>query len=484
MIEPTDSSGMIVDDQPTNVPNNAAEQRYIDEYTLTMRRHKERPGENIPLGLRMRRAIEGANRRAWYFAFSHLFNSEPVHRRIPIEKIESIFVIPIGDAIGDMVVALPLFHAIKRYNPSCRVGTLISPRNRGLLLYDSNVDRKYLFRDKDDVLHYPQLFRARNDGYQIVINMHLPRMTEFGIVSNIIGKQSIKVSSSHARKDMYRQLFNMLLPYDRNSMHLSQLGLMMLESVIDFGQPLQQWESHPTIQIDEEQRVIVRKSIQAELDRLGADWFVHFNPQARNPTREWGFDNAFEFAERFVEHYPRGALFFTASPVHRAEVEKRIAQLKLPRVMFFPTSYNLLELASLAAESELIITPDTSVIHFGTASGKPTLVLWPDPEFLPLEWIPLQVPSINLAPEIRGMLVPTISVESVWHAALQLLDKSWTSSATSYGLHPKADSLYQAANCDTPIADLVKASLIPKIFPEGSSISIPLSEIAETPAVQ
>jgi ADP-heptose:LPS heptosyltransferase len=471
---PSETHAYLVD--PT--PLSDSERRYIDEYTLDERLHQEHPGAPISLKLRLRRAIEGINRRMWYWGFSKLIHNKPVHERIPIQKLESIFVIPIGDAIGDMVVALPLFHAIKRHHPSCRVGTLVSPRNRVLLQHDSSVDTQYLFRDKSDLLHYPHLFHARKDGYQVVINLHLPRMTEFGIISNIIGGRGIKVSSSHSRKDMYQQLFNMLLPYDRNSMHLSQLGLMMLESVIDFGNPLQQWESYPTLRIDDVERTSVKTRIHKELDRLGADWFVHFNPQARNPTREWGYDNAFAFAEHFVQHYPRGGLFFTASPVHRAEVEKRIASLHLPRVTFFPTSYNLLELAVLSSESELVITPDTSAIHFGTASGKPTLVLWPDPEFLPMEWIPLQIPSINLAPEVQGMLVPTISVESVWQAARKLLDKEWTSSATSYGLNPSADPLYQFANRVLSIESLIKISSIPKIFPEGSHHSVPLATLA------
>ncbi len=455
---------------------SAAEQRYIDGYTLEERQKQERIGQKLSLSTRIRRSIEGANRRAWYAAFDYLFRNKPLAKRIPIERVESIFIIPIGDAIGDMVVALPLYHTIKRHNPKCRVGTFISSRNKALLKDDPSVDKKYHFRDKDDILHVPELFRARKDGYQVVIDLHYTRMTEFGIISNIIGRRGIKVCLAHARKDMYQRLFTKLLPFDQNSMHLSQLGLIMLESVIDFGKPLKQWEARPAIQIGEELRQKVRMQIRTELDRLGADWFVHFNPQARNPNREWGFDNAFAFAERFVNEYPKGALFFTASPVHRVEVEERIRSLGLPRVAFFPTSYDLLELAAFSFESELIVTPDTSVIHFGTASGKPTLVLWPDPKFLPMEWIPSQVPSINLAPKVQGMLVPSIPVEDVWHAAKMLLNKTWTHSATSFGLDPEADILYQASNGDTSIIELIMNSSIPMVFPQGSSSSIPLTE--------
>ncbi|HEX5315274.1 MAG TPA: hypothetical protein VFX22_01375, partial [Candidatus Kapabacteria bacterium] len=188
----------------------------------------------------------------------------------------------------------------------------------------------------------------------------------------------------------------------------------------------------------------------------------------------WGLENAFEFAKKFVAHYDRGAILFTASPALRQEVETKIQEHGLKRVAFFPTSYDLLELTELSKRSALIITPDTSVIHFGTASGKPTLVLWPDRDLLPMEWIPLQVPSLNLAPEHRGMPVTTISVESVWAAARKLLDKEWTASATSIGLDPEADLLYQASNQNSALQSLIEHSNVPRVFLDGYSESVPL----------
>ena len=439
---------------------------YVDRYTVRERKGKERPGQQTPLGLRLRRAVEGVNRRFWYRLFNRIFDNQPANDRIPIEELRSIFILPIGDAVGDMVVALPLYHAIKRRNPQCRVGTIVSSRNKTLLRCDSAVDRAYMFRNKDDIRHYPELLRARRDGYDVVISMRMNHMTEFGIICNIVSPGAIKVCTSHARKDMYQVLFNKLLPLDRYAIHLSQLGLAMLESVIDFGTPIEQWESRPTIAVPDTVRENIDLRIDSELKRLGADWFIHFNPQARNPMREWGLTNAFQFAERFIQHYPRGAIFFSASPVHRAAVEEKIKQLKLDRVAFFPTSYDLLELAALAERSELIVTPDTSAIHFGTASGKPTLTLWPDPNDLPLAWIPLQVPSINLAPQETGMLVPTIPVDVVWNAARRLLDNEWTSTATSIGFVPEAAPLYQASHGSIPLAQLIdysstNASIVP-----------------------
>ncbi|MDP4198814.1 MAG: hypothetical protein Q8922_02465 [Bacteroidota bacterium] len=458
------------------------DRRYIDRYTVRTRRGVDKHTENLPLNVRIRRGIESVNRRLVYKILERTFHNPPITKRIPIEKARGIFIVPIGPAIGDMVVALPLFHAIRRRNPSCRIGTLISERSKGLVYSDPAITHTYHFRNKDDVRHYPEIARARHDGFDVVINMNLNRMSEFGLISNFISPKGFKVASSHARNDLYRIIYNHLLPYDRNSMHLSQLGLEMLGAAVELGTPAKQWESAPRLAIPEHIRGRIQGAISKELSQLDADWYIHFNPQARNPSREWGLDNAFEFARKFSERYERGAIFFTASPVQRPAVEEHIRRLGLSRVCFFPTSYDLLELSLVSEYSRLIVTPDTSAIHFGTLSGKPTLVLWSDPEFLPMEWLPLQVPSINLAPERRGMPVPTIPVETVWQAAQKLLDGAWTQTATTYGLEPEADPLYQASTGSESLSSLIARSAVPRVFTKDG-ISVPLSSPTIAPHV-
>lgn len=450
------------------------ERQAIDRYTMWERRKRELYEREMPPLKRVRYAIEDINRRAWYSVFRRTLKNEPLRQKLAPQDVRSIFVMPIGDAIGDMIVALPVFHAIKRHMPWCHVGTLASSRNRTLIRSDNSIDATYTYKNKDDIRHYSELFRARRDGYDVVIDLHIPRMTEFGIACNVISPRGVKVCISHARKHMYGLLFNKLLPFDRDSMHLSQLGLVMLESVVDLPEPILQWESKPVITIDPATEAAMQQAISGKLEELGADWYVHFNPQARNPNREWGLDNAFAFAREFVDEYPRGALFFTASPVHRAEIEQHITQSGLPRVAFIPTSYDLQELAVLSNHARLIVTPDTSAIHFGTASGKPTLVLWSNPDYLPIEWVPLQTPSLNLAPDAYGDLVSTVPVQTVLAAARELLDGRWTSSATSFGLDPNVDPLYQADRSQRSIRDLLGESRVPRIFPTGSSESCKL----------
>ncbi len=375
-----------MEERPTDQPTiTEAAKQLVDDYTLKTRKKTEVQAGKLQLGLRIRQAVEGANRKFWYGLFRKWFNNPTSFDRIPIADLKSICLIPYGDAIGDLIVALPICRAIKRRNRACKIGIIVSHRNEALLRCDPDIDEKYLFRDRLDVTHYSEIVRARKEKYQIVLVMRFDRMTEFALLANIISPKGIKLTTSHARKDLYQILFNYIGPFRRHTTHLSQLGLLLLNSAIDFGKPVKQWESRPTLTICEDARAKVNTQIKALLAETGATWFIYFNIQARNPFREWGTANIAEFSRRFAERYPDAAIFFTASPVRHKEVKKEIDGKVFKSAKFFNTTYDLLEIGALAEASRLVITPDTSVLHFGIAMERPTLTFWPHNDNLPLE---------------------------------------------------------------------------------------------------
>ncbi len=452
------------------------ELEYIERYTKQMRkigRTRKRVRES--LWHRILKWVEGINRRAIYSIFRHFFQNDELPKRLDPSKVHSIFVIPFGGAIGDMLVAIPLFHAIKRHLPHCKIGTFITERNRSLLRSDSSVDEAYPIRDKRSFQNIREILRARRSGYDVVINMHIHGMTEYGLIANAISPRGAKVSWTHARGRLYRTLYNNLIPYERDSMQEAQMGLVMLESVIALEKPIEQWESRPTLIVSDATRVTVKEQITSTLEQLGASWYIHFNLQARHPKREWGLENTVTFARRFLDCYPDGAIFFSASPIMRHAIEQRIKELPLPRTVFFPTSFDLHEVATLVANSKLVITPDTAVTHFASASNRPVLVLHPGLIRLPLEWAALQVPSYILAPSARDMGTIEIPVDEVWEAACSLLDGVRTATATSVGLHPDNDPLFQEANAAEPLASLINRSSVPRIFTDDIPGPIPMA---------
>jgi ADP-heptose:LPS heptosyltransferase len=450
------------------------ERVYIERYTKQMRK-KQRASE--PIWHTAGRWIEGINRRAIYRFFRLIFQNDELTSRLDPSKVQGVFVIPFGGAIGDMLVAIPLFHAIKRHLPHCKVGTFVTERNKSLLRTDPNVDEVFAVRDKRSFKNIREIIRARRSGYDVVINMHIHGMTEYGLIANAISPRGTKVSWTHARGKLYRTLFNKLIPYDRDSMQEAQMGLLMLESIISMERPIEQWETRPSVVISEDTRKSVTKKIRDTLNGLGASWYIHFNLQARNPQREWGLDNVVNFTKRFVEYYAYGAIFFSASPIMRLSIEKRIEELALPRAIFFPTSFDLHEVAVLTGNSKLVITPDTAITHLASASHRPVIVLHPSVPNLSLEWTALQVPSFNLAPSSPEMSASAIPVDEVWEAMCRLMEQEWSSTSTTIGLNPEADVLFQQSNETESLTSLIDRSHVPRVFEKDRKVSVAPSTV-------
>src|SRR4051812_42801326 len=108
-------------------------QAEVDRYTLETRAEGERIFDVPPLKDRLAVAFETINRNFWYKLFRRTFNNPPPTKKIPIKDLESILIVPYGDAVGDMIIALPLIDAIKKRNPKTKIGVVTSARNESLL---------------------------------------------------------------------------------------------------------------------------------------------------------------------------------------------------------------------------------------------------------------------------------------------------------------------------------------------------------------
>ncbi len=433
-----------------------AQQQKIDKYTRKTRRKRE-GGVQVPHFLhKLRNGIEGANRKLWYGILRVMLRNEPLQKKIAVEELKSLLIIPYGEAIGDLIVSLSAARVIKRRNPNCKIGIITSHRNDSILRCDPDFDAMYEFTGRSDRGNFKHLRRARKEKYQVVLNLHFQRMSDYGLISNYISPSGIKVSVQHKRGEMYRILFNQLTEATRFRVHLSQLGLKLLDDVVGFSiEPIKALESRPIVSICPAVLTSVRDRVESHIGGVGATWFIYVNPQARNPTREWGIDNNLELCDRLLEKYPEAAVLMTSAPMAQAELQAALSRHGNKRILFFETGYDLNELAALCRLSRLIVTPDTSVVHIASAENKPCIVFYVEFGETPREWLPLMVPSYQFGPSERGAAVSTIPVTGVVEAASRLLDGRMLATASSSGLNPETPSPYQAANGERDLIDLI-----------------------------
>lgn len=397
----------------------------------------------------MRKSVESLVRRGLYGAIRLLLRNAPLSRKLKQSELRSLLIIPYGDAIGDLIVASPLWRAVKRRVPNCKIGVFSSTRNESLLRADPDVDEQYHFAGRADLRNWRDLLRARRDQYQVILNLHFVHQSDYGIFANVLGRRAIKATGWHPRKELYSIFFNHIGTLPRHKVHLSQLSLHLLSEIVEFDPPLTLEEARPSIVIPDKTRIAVREG----LDGLGiAGKYIILHQQAATPFREWGFENSLALAERLIERYPDRDIVLTGST---ALVPVMQALPRSQRINVWPSSGDLLELAALIEAAELVVTPETSIAHFCTACRTPVVLLIPDRGNLAVEWFPLAVPSRLLAPDVRTQPVETISVDRVFEAATTLLDGVWIHSQTS---------VERAATCNPVFQEEHSAQLLDRFL--------------------
>src|SRR5436190_23297861 len=146
----------------------------IDRYTNTKRKKRniETADAGRPVRVRLRRYIERVFRKMGYALIGLLFRQRKFKGHVPLGSIQSVLIFPYGDAIGDLIAALPIARAIKRRHPACRIGIITSERNESLIAQDTDIDRQYLFTGRKDLKRIGNLLRARREKYDLIINCH------------------------------------------------------------------------------------------------------------------------------------------------------------------------------------------------------------------------------------------------------------------------------------------------------------------------
>jgi len=62
-----------------------------------------------------------------------------------IKELKSVLIVKQHNQMGDMLVTVPLFRAIKEKYPLCRITLITSPQNKNAVLKNKYVDESFCF---------------------------------------------------------------------------------------------------------------------------------------------------------------------------------------------------------------------------------------------------------------------------------------------------------------------------------------------------
>ncbi|MBB5607303.1 MULTISPECIES: glycosyltransferase family 9 protein [unclassified Janthinobacterium] len=295
---------------------------------------------------------------------SHALLGKRYKQPLDLASVRKVLILR-NDKIGDMIVSTPLLRELKRRYPHWQIDVAASSANRAIIDACPHVNDIIIW-DKQPLLRdlRTSIADLRQRRYDVIFNPYnrfsiplLLRIKWLG-ARYLTGFAIPKYGSSTARLGM----FDHTVPCDRSRHILDSYFATFAE--FKLGQVDQRYE---LFGVDAH-----AARIDAACDTLLEKYTGLFclNFQGSNLQRTVSVADAQRCCAAMAKRYPQHALLVIAAPGTEARAQEIVSGAGHANVMLAPPTGHILELAALIRRCELVVSPDTSVIHLASVYDK------------------------------------------------------------------------------------------------------------------
>lgn len=346
----------------------------------------------------------------WRYKILYPFLRRTIGRReteeaIDLTKIRKILFLRY-DRIGDMIVTTPIFRFLKQNYPLLKICVLASEANEEIIRYNNAVDAIYIL-PRSRLERISILKKIRSENYDVVVNFIFNRTTSIALLLNFIAKKSICVSQGDEK---YRFYFNRYCTLPRFSEPMAHTLARMMRTIFSLKLDITGLEYEIIVDTrtrDEVALFLSKHGLQAKNSEKPSNYIV-FNLSAVDAERKISIDQVNSLVS-FLSCYSSYNIVFVTDPKDGV-MQKQASLLASPRhILFMEKGYgSLLHLAVVIEGTAVVLSPDTSIIHFASAMKTPVAGF-----FTPLqgmqEWLPLNVKNTCIIAE-AGLPVSKIPI--------------------------------------------------------------------------
>ncbi|MEA2030186.1 MAG: glycosyltransferase family 9 protein [candidate division Zixibacteria bacterium] len=273
------------------------------------------------------------------------------------------------EKLGDMVISFPVFDGLKKYYPHIKISILGSPRNEAIIRGDPRFDKVYMYR-KNIWRDLQQMKAIRREEYDCVVDMICDDSVTALFLSQFAapGKPRIGVG-----KNKYRKYYD--FNYDHrmgDTGHIIENTLKLLMA-FNIDPSTADGYAPPFVSKYElrQAEVFIAQVRNGNPDGL----VVGYNLSAGSSTRIWAKEKSVELINRILEDNRIINVVLFTIPSERGQAERIKGYFK-ERVELVPDDMNLLQASALISKLNLLITPDTSLVHIARSFRIPVVGLY------------------------------------------------------------------------------------------------------------
>jgi len=279
------------------------------------------------------------------------------------EDIKSILFIRNDGKIGDMIINTLMFREIKKVYPKIKIGVVTRGANKQVIINNPYVDKIYdysksnkeikklaneIAEEKYDLLiDFSEMLRVKQMKF---INLCKAR------INMGLNKEDWKLFDVSVNPDVdFKWTEHITLRYKA---YLNKLGVI-----------------NPSLDYDLNLSKDDEKFAEKEFEKIKESKVVVLNPYGASKHKTLNKDRLKEIIKYITSK--KNAVIFVYSPDKYKELESLVKELE-NNLVYLPKGIKTINnTASLIKNAEFLITPDTSIVHIGSAYKKDGVCIYP-----------------------------------------------------------------------------------------------------------
>lgn len=328
---------------------------------------------------------------------------------------QNILIISFGQ-IGDVILSLPAFKAVRERFPAARITALVGKSGAEIVEISGFADEKIVvdrvkLRDGNKLISIKEIFKISKDvrrrKFDFIIDLH--SLYETNLLGFLSGAPRRLYANRKNRSLDFLGNFSPKPPREDKSKHLTEHYLSILKMPLGIENAKPFAEVHPRKSDLETIEAILRNYNVADDKKL-----VGLFPGAGHASRRWRLENFAHLAAKIASNKSLQPIVFLGPEEKdlRAEVVE-----KFPADAIVLDNLTLLEFAAALSKLQVLISNDTGAIHIGAIVGT-SIVLILDCA-APLTYLPL-TEKLRV---VRSGNLDEITVQEVFAAAAEILNQ-------------------------------------------------------------
>jgi len=260
------------------------------------------------------------------------------------------------EKIGDVFVSFPLIDNLKNNFPQMRFHFICSNDSRSIIENDPRFEEVYLY-NKKTFSDLAELKKIRSHKYDCVIDLVCDDSVTSALLTLLTARNAYRIGMG---KNKYRKYYHVSYTYrtDDNA-HIIDNTLRVLKT---FGLDYESSGRYSPPYIGEKSKRLAETFMSEIIKINGNAIIIGINISAGSDSRQWSEDKYKELISRLLKQYGKCEITLICTPSDR-EYGKRLLGYFKERVHLIPPNLNIREASAIISKFNLLISPDTSLIH-------------------------------------------------------------------------------------------------------------------------